>query len=158
MSHLQRASPSGRRLTLGRSARPPVVSSAAGRRRLGSPVISVNQSGRYLRQRILAEQERRVRHDRKWRLRVWIGGICIALYVLIGRDLIGMTWGLGRAASADVRQDIHDIAVGMEKIAKAREQERKLLSPSAADRYPPDGDHGNGDPDDPTTWQEAWPQ
>lgn len=128
------------------------------RRHLGSPVISVNHSPRYLRQRLVAQQERRTHQDRKWRRRVWIGGICVALYVLIGRDLIGMTLGMGRAASSDLRNDVHNVTVGLKKVKEMRERDRDLFSPSPVDFDSPATEEGRDDPTDPTTWEEAFPQ
>jgi len=127
------------------------------RRTLGSPVISVNQSQRYLRQRVIAQRERRTRQDRKWRRRVWIGGICVALYVLIGRDLIGMTLGMGRAASSGLRNDVHNVTVALKKAQEMRERDRDLFSPSPVEFDSPATEEGKEDATDPTTWESMSP-
>ncbi len=135
------------------SRRPP-----SQRTHLGSPIISVSRSPRYLRQRMAAEKERKARRDRKWRLRVWLAGLALAFYFVIGRDLLGMTRGLGQAAATSVRKDAHDVAVALKKAAEMREEDRLVLSPSPVDfdapdvseyldedASNPDADRGSGD-------------
>jgi len=119
------------------------------RTRLGCPVISVNHSRRYLRQRIVARQERRTQQDRKWRRRVWVAGIVIALYLLIGRDLLGMARAAGQAASSTVRKDVQSVAVVLKKAAQAKVKERNpsLPPPPTAD---PGGRRTSDDADAPT--------
>ncbi len=117
---------------------------------LGSPVISVSRSPRYLRQRIVAERERRAQQDRKWRRRIWFAGICLAFYFIIGRDLLHMTHGLGQAAANSVRKDAHDVAVALKKAVELRDKDRYVLSPSPVDFDAPEVeqylDEGESDP------------
>ena len=98
--------------------------------RLGTPNIPVNSSGAYLRQRVAARREWEARRRGVWRWRLVKVALCVLLYFLIGRDLVGVVLAVGRAESACLRKDAQILAKDVQKLMKAK-RDRAQAAPAA---------------------------
>ena len=88
------------------------------RRQLGSPVVSVNPSGAYLRHRAAAQSAYRARQRTRWWQRGAACALLVVLYFAIGRDLIAMGRATKDTALMEVRYEVHTVAKDVERMTQ----------------------------------------
>jgi len=90
------------------------------RPQLGSPVIPVNPSARYLRHRIAAERAHRSRRQTA-RFRQLIVLLCMGLlYLAIGREVLHLTRAKMSLASTEMRSDSQTLALSLKRILRPK--------------------------------------
>jgi hypothetical protein len=92
--------------------------SGSRRPQLGSPVVSVIPSGRYLRHRVAVEAAFRARRRAAWRLRTLAAVGAGIFYFAIGRELMQLTRAKTSLFCTVVRRDTRTFSGDIENLAQ----------------------------------------